>query len=478
MDVTTLNYDAASKLIPQVNAENEAFANGDHWQGGSGWSGPLLNSDDPLSSDARAYTERIFVVEDVLNEVLERHVHGVTGRAFVWYVTAKDETTQPDEALLAEVQTLLQTWLESRNGKAVMAEAVYNVLWAERGPLRLYVPSGVRDEGGNVPTGTMAESLARIFVEAPSPKVATLAEDPESKKPVGIYTYRDGETDAAELVYLDESNMTVIRTTAGEELPFDFGGRLTLFELRRPSLITVAQKSKQKFLNHVLTAAQASMSVAGWPEDFFFNALMPGKYEEVDGEKVWKSEPFRRGPGTANFLVGVSLNKENGETAVATPSHVRQQPVNPDSFIKLQESIRAAMLNRAHQGHVLITGMATASAEKLVKAKGEYEASLSITKEQVDRALTWLLETALAMAATFSHESRFLNLRVVADTQLDVGVIGFEERTAVSQLKKDGFISHKTALAWAGVDDVEGELALLEQENASAMDAPKVEAVS
>lgn len=463
-DFAQMTYDDAAALIPAVDAESEAFANGDHWQNGDGWTGPKLSSDDPLSSDVTDFLEGIFVVEDVLNEILERHTQGVVGRAFVWYVTGENE------GIVGEVQQLLQPWLESRNGKAIIEEAVRNTLWSERGPIRLYVPLGKRDEAGNIPKEPFAESLNRIFIEAPHPSSCSVVQDPDTKQEGGVYLFKQEDEDVAEIVFTDKERLTTVRTTDGEAAPpLDFGGALTMFEMRRKTMVTTAQKSKQKFLNHIMTAAQASISVAGWPEDFFFNAAMPGTWEQdSNGVKTFKPDTFKRGPGTANFLVGVSSQAENGSEVLATPQHKRQEPTNPDTFIKLKDELRASMLNRAHQGHTLLTGIATASAEKLVKSKGEYEASLSTTKEQVDRALTWLLETAVAMAVAFSGEAKYAGLQVVSDTQLDVGVISLEERRIVADLQKGGFISQRTALGWAGVDDVDGEMALLEQEGQAA----------
>ncbi len=98
MEYETLEYDAAVELIPDTGdvwfQQNSKFANGDHWQDGDGWTGPRLDDNHALSSTADSHTERIFVSEDVIGDIIERHVSGVVGRPPTWMIIDRQATAE------------------------------------------------------------------------------------------------------------------------------------------------------------------------------------------------------------------------------------------------------------------------------------------------------------------------------------------------------------------------------------------------
>ncbi|MCA9921996.1 MAG: hypothetical protein KC421_06485 [Anaerolineales bacterium] len=99
VDYSTLTFDDAVELIPDTSADwftaNSKFAAGDHWQDGDGWVGPQLGSDHPLKNTADTYIQRIFTVEDMIRDLMDRHVSGVLGKAMSW--TMVDRTAQGGE---------------------------------------------------------------------------------------------------------------------------------------------------------------------------------------------------------------------------------------------------------------------------------------------------------------------------------------------------------------------------------------------
>ena len=100
IDYNALEYDDAVELIPDTSeawfTANSAFAGGDHWQGGDGWVGPVLGSQHPLKSTTDTYIQRIFVIEDMINDIVDRHASGVLGKSVNWSLV--DRSAQAGES--------------------------------------------------------------------------------------------------------------------------------------------------------------------------------------------------------------------------------------------------------------------------------------------------------------------------------------------------------------------------------------------
>ena len=526
MDFNLLEYEDALEMIPDKDAEwfkvNQAFAQGDHWQEGAGWTGPRLDENHPLSAEALGYIERIFVSEDTFNEIIERHADGVAGSEFTWSVVsaaAEGEggsgaggsgaggggaagaagggtavtpggggDGQADQPLIAEAELLLREWIDTQGAIKALHDAVSSLAWSGRGPLRLYVPAGRRDESGMIPPGELPVSIMRIFVESPDPAQTAVALDPDTKDEIGIYTYTTAEDeDVAELVYIqpeskeDERPLTVLRVTGegGEMVELDFGGRLTMFEMRQNRLMTNSIVSNQKKLNHAATAEQSNLATAGWIARLILNGQMPGDYKrdqegnlvlDNSGRPQFVADPMVWGPESVNFIVGVTTTDEDGNERIANPTYVREEPSSPEVFIQTKVETRKFMLSRAKQAYVFLADDGRVSGESRLRARSDFESSLNKTKQELDKAITWLLETALAMAATFSGKPGYFDaVRIMADAQIDIGIVTPEERRVAKEMCEAGLVSKRTALTWIGINDVEGELQQMQLEAAEGI---------
>lgn len=483
------DYETVVEMVPDVDEEwfqiNRLFIeDGNYWQDGDGWSGPRLDDSHPLATDALNEIERTFVSEDVLQEIIDRHTQGVTGNNFTWSVvmrTAEGEEVEPNEELINEAKNLLSEWISKRGIKDTLKDAIASTLWSGRGPLRLYVPPGQRDDSGTIPTAELHLSIMRIFVDSPTPAQATVAEDADTKDEIGIYTYSSGDEDLAELVYLDdpmaEEPKTILRVTGGESeeaVPLDFHGRLTMYEIKRDRMINEAMVRNQKKVNHAATAEQSNLATAGWIARLILNGQMPGDYKrnpdgtiatDNDGRPIFEAEPMVFGANTVNYVVGVTTQDEMGNERLATPSYVREEPSSPETFLKTKERTYRYMLGRAQQAYAFLADDGRVSGESRLRARGDYEASLTTSKDVLEPAIEWMLETVLTMAATFSGKPGYFNeLRVNAEAQLDVGITTPDERRIAVELWEKQAISKRTMLSWLGIQDTEAELEQIEQE--------------
>ncbi len=475
IDITQLTVDQAMDMIPdrQENwlKSNQAFQVGDHWQDGGAWTGPALDKEHPDAKEATQAISQIFAPDPVLNEAVERRRDAVLGRTLGWNITG------PTKKLTSEAIELVTDWMVSRNVKRHLQQAVDNACWTKRGPMRVYIPSGLLvTEDGQTPTIPAGldpkAALDLIYFERVDPTQATVQQEASTKRPVGIYTYADEDgKPQAEIVY-KHGNKTIIYLAEQEGSAFELElkGMLPMHEIALSLMITEPLRRLQMKLNHASTAEQTNLATAGWAEDYFFNVAQPGAWEtqtDANGEakEVFTPDKIFRGPRTINWLVGEETTDEDGRQRIASPSHTRTEPSPPDTFIESADKTRTVILHRLKQGHVLLNESATSSGESRIKARGDFENSLADLKEEVDKTLVWLAATILQMAATFSGKpDYFSRLDIAADTKLDLGVITPKEKQAVRDDLEAGLISKRTAMKLIGIEDVDAELALITQE--------------
>lgn len=464
-----LEVEDLTKKIPPINGENALYAVGDHWQAGAGYTGPKLPDDHPLYNDWLTEMERIFVSRDVLSEIRKRERWALTGKAWTW--SLQDAENKPlAEAEATELRTYIEDWMKEKQIISTIADAIEKSSWAGdqgqdgRGVLRFFIPQERLDEGGNMKAENLGQALQLIELEAPDPATAVVFSDADSAyEKVGFISWKEEkggkEFERAEIVYVNEQGLTVLENLIDSDLvtsdmvEFNLLKSLTMYQFDRPLLIDRSQRSMQKFLNHSMTAFQAAVGGAAWPEDFFLGLLPPGTWvEQGDGELVFQPEPLKRGPGRSHFMQPATVvDEDGGEKAIAAAKHVRTDPVSPHLFTAAESSIVANMLSSAFQGYTLLTGLAQASGEKLQLAKGDFEASATDMANETRLMVSWVIETALALAEhILGGSSEPSGTNAYVEVQIDTGIVTMEHKLLLSQLRTDAFISHETALAEAG----------------------------
>jgi len=416
--------------------------------------------------------ERIFAPVNAVAEVTQRHAAAVLGHEPAWSFAPvrplKDgeEPTAAEQALIAEAEAALTVWWDARGAHTTLQAACIALLLAGRAPLRLFVPAGLletTETGLRVPTAPLDASLARIYLETPDPTACRVVRDPLTLAEAGVYHYNDDDgNERAEMTYLDTDGKTIVRVLGGDDeqaAALDLGGRLTIYEQRGDMLITEPVRRQQDHLNMHHTMMGRNGVLAGFVSRIFFNAQLP--------------EVLDIGGGTTNNIVGVPIYDQAGQPAgYATPNYVREEPVSPVTFIEAQRATKFALLEQTHQLHALLDGDGALSGESRKQARADFELSILPTAAQAARAIRWLLETALTMAAAFSGQAgRYAGLRAVVTLRTDTGPVSADDQQAARENKAAGLLSLATAMARVGVDDPDAEAAAIAAEQAERADA-------
>jgi hypothetical protein len=319
----------------------------------------------------------------------------------------------------------------------------------------------------------LEEALDFLWVAVPEPEQAIIVVDPDTMQEAGVYTFtRDNQT-WVELTYLIETGETALRLLksgeegSGQEAILDLGGRLWHHQMERSAFLSPQVRALQKLLNKEWTVLSRNLDTAGFVADFFLDANPPGEWELSGGEYKFTPAPIQMGPGTMNFIGASRSVDENGNVRWGNPSYVSRQPVQVDTFTNSLEATRHALMEELDQLHTLITGDATASGKSRVQALADYLLSLRETKQALDGAIRWLLETALALAAVFMGQpGRYEGLRAEANCRLDLGPIDPETMQAVIQLVNADLLSRETGMGRVGIDDPAAEKERIAQERA------------
>lgn len=511
IDPTTLKLKDAQDLLSVHLAEGgkdavpieqaRAYFKGDHWEDGKGWIGPRPPQDDENYTSILEQIEAAFVSKNVVAEIVRRHRDGVIGHEPIWSLTVRrplaegKSPTKKEQDLIDEAEALLTSWWDARKPHKILKRMVAKLLWARRGSLRLFVPTGKRKkqegQGGKVeaivPKGSPDEVIQRIYLVDPEPEQAGVLVDTDTMEEVGVWSWKDSKGKAkVELSYTDEAGQTVVRVLSEdgseESEALALGGRLTIFEVERDPVVTKQVIQNQRLVNQAMTMLPRNVNLGGFLERVIFNAQMPG-YEVDDADapngKRFVPLPYKLGAGTTNVLKGIEIKDEDGTKRIASPSIQYKDPVPVTTFKDTKQIGYENILEETDQIHVLVAGDATASGESRKQARAGFESSLLDTKPEVDGAVRWLLETVLALAAAFSGQpGRYASLRAVAQCRIDAGPRTADEDRQVGESYDRGLLSRATAMSRIGVEDVDAESAAIDAEREAAISAGQAKAAA
>ncbi len=482
MDYTAITYTDAQKLLnDRFSAKNgklpdlremksrRDFDADEHWQGGNGFIGQLPAGENALE---RTLTlQRGFSTEPIISEVLDTHVENVLGDE------PQISLEHPDasEAELAQTLEILKDWYDRRKTTIVLSDALRGARREHSRVIRCFIPSGNLTGEGRIYAANLKDALDKIWFRSEPVEAGGVVVDEDTAKELGLFLYRmkidKKDVSLCEYSYVDDASgatnwgtISNNKTGAGAEIadPFALGGHLPIYQLNVKPLIVNSVCQAQRAINLSGTMLTRNNNLAGSRERLAIGVQPPGEYVDKGTDETGATirefvpEPMRTGPGSFNFLQAQKMFDEDGVAkALANPNLIFTDPVPIDSFVGTSEHWRSVIYSHAKMRHLLMADSATASGKSRIEARKEFQSSLNQSKEAIDPAGAWLIETALRVAAEFMGKpGKFENLRAKFGASVSTVELTPEENAQIREDYKAGLIDLQTALELRQIKNV------------------------
>jgi hypothetical protein len=463
-----------SGTTPTLPSETEIkarryFDDGDHWQKGDGFIGQL-----PTGEGYEERTEllrKAFSPEDVISEVLDTHVENVLGNAPIVSLDGGGFS----DAELADTLEILNEWYDKRQNTKILASALRSARRETAGVLRAFIPSGLINGEGRIQAKDLKDALSKIWIRSEYIENGGVIVDEATATELGLFIYRMriGETDVSlcEYAYLDAMERTIWGTASahkqgvGAEVaePFQLNGALPIYQLNAKALITNSVCQAQRDVNLSGTMLTRNNNLAGSRERLAIGVQPPGTWSDTtidaEGNQTREFVPaeMKTGPATFNFLSAMPIFDDEGKiTGFGNPNVIFTDPVPVNTFLETSNHWRTVIYSKAKMRHLLLADDATASGKSRIEARKEFQSSLNESKEVVDPAGRWMIETALNIAAHFIGQSgKYLGVKANFDAQVSTIELTPEEIMQIRADYQAGMIDLKTALELRGFKNVD-----------------------
>jgi len=489
MNFTTARSYVA-QTIPWWYYNAQLMYDGDHWQGGWGWAGPMLSPDDAGYQTMWALISRTFVSRNVIREIVNRHINGVLGRFPKWTLMPIDGTTGEDEMpeatkkLIAEATAFIRDWLAARNTHQQLKLYLQDLLMPTgRSCFRFFVPPGLATELAGSTTirqlnvgDSVSEALQRIYLEKPKVDECAVVTDPDTQRQVGIRLM--SKPDRAWLTFLDQQGQKTFVRTVGNEggstgVSYEMGGRLLMFQGRRDPLVTTQFLQMQKAMNFAESVIPRTNETAGFLQRIITNAQLQGTWakDPNTGALTFTPDPSQEpvyGAGITNYISGQVIEDEDGTVKQATPGVHIQEPITPSGVIDSAKHWRTSMHFEGHQPHMIEdSGMPPELARQ--------EAGLALLDSAIPviDATSWIISAGLAFAEALRGEvGRYTEvLRPVVSAFVNIGPVSADEKTAMIAAFEKAVLARESVQETAfQVEDVDAENDRIASQPGAAID--------
>ena len=474
---------------PKDYRTRQKFIEGDHWQNGAGWVGPLPPIGDATRTDALKLIKKSFTSQNTCREVVERHTDAVAGNDPLWIYTNDEEDVE-------NLNAQMRQWWKKRKMHKLLQKALFMAKWADRAFLRRVIPpSRITDVLIDPLTGDIftdndvenldpefvstleettvildlpfAEAVDMIQIELLEPTKGAVVQDTETLREYGLYVYKVGSLEHAEVSYVDEGGLTHLLILIGDkvisDVSLDLGGHLFHYEVELSTLITPQVMDLQKMVNKSYTQASINMDWSAFTERIFLNAQWPYTIEDDGhGGKIRKPKKFETGAATTQWVTGIVLKDEGtGKQTISTPEVKWREPSDPTVFDKAKMMAYRGILQEVRQLHALITGEATTTGESRKQALVEFNKSVEPTKNEADLMGLWLIDGQVRFAGALSTDGPALGLSLKFNTVVEVGPVDANEIRLWNDVRTAGALSLKTFLSKIRVEDVDAEVRLV-----------------
>lgn len=509
---------AATPDFVRINAD---YVAGNHLRDGEEWIGPPPPEE--MREEGLADLALKWTPAPVVNECLENHVSGITGREIGFELVRRataDEITDDDplEIQRDAINAAIGAWWDKRGALGTLQEWTERLLWASRAPMRLFVPPGLMEKAADgslrLPDiSTPEEALEYIYLDAPNAESATVYTDSHSRRQCGLYRYTHSEAPAnglvslvgetkqrLERVFVADANegergpnrpgikkgQTVLQIieprqligptqnaaaqpadSVVAEVVFPCGGYSLMFEARRPLVFTDPVRRLQRAVNLLNTLLGMNAVYAGFRSRDYMNATPPR--DEDDNDMAITS-----GPAQAMFWYSqpYTVKHKDGttETKYMPVSLVTTEPVDSGPLLEVKNDFERQLRRAFRQEHTFQTGSSQQSAVALIQQRAAYLVHLLQTKPAVEDALVWLQGAlwcfALYLSGNANQIDEFLqNFRATAMAKPYTGPLTPEEVRGIIEMVAARLMPREMAAGLLGVDDLDAFIAAIERED-------------
>lgn len=408
-------------------AHGEQFRNGQYWRGRK-----------PKGANF-AEILKLYKQNNQISRCLRTVVSGILGKDPEWDLrrrTGKDKSGDPKivtsktNKVLKALEASVGDWHDDADVQRVLEEAKFVEQWGGSCCLRLYIPDEFTEEV-EVAQGTVDDlptALELLFLQVVEPGEGGAIRDDHDRIIGYYYLFKeddDAEADggqdrielhAPERTYILDGNYNVLTNEDGDERSgpnplFDPARRrrprFMMFEMKRKdgASVTSDVMDAQDALNVSGTYQRRNEDIAGFRSLVTINAKPPTDAEGK--ETTWKLSA-----DVTLDLVGFDLQLESDystglpsqQQARTTPGWGVIEPVDPAHFQKSESGYKADIYDHFDQMHLYSPFLAI-SGEAKREDRNPYEKRIITEAVTVADALTWVIETPLAVAGWLSGEN-------------------------------------------------------------------------
>ena len=446
---------------------NRQLYEGDHWPS---WVGPK-----PEQSDKSELLRRVFQSANVVKDCTDFMATCLVGGGFEWYLKDSDGERGESEAI-SSTERLLTRWLDWVNQQAIergtefsdpWVEFVVNLLVDEQAALRIFKP--LRYSFDEI-------QYRRLHLQALKRKALTVERDDEDGFIDQIqFSMCGGGTETHKWVQpMDEEG----QPTGPGQIQMDRDGaaigdpmdRWPLVVVNGNELITESVRQLQSSLNHGLTMKLMGQEMFGFRERVYLNAQAPGTWakDPNGGPDIFTPGDMTRKPGVDTYMAGIpteSVGDTSRAQGFTTPSVYDAEPIDPTALLKSIDADIALIHRQFKQGFRLSSDDGgNLSGSSRVQQRAEFHDYMKLWQPRIEGAIANVLNVVLELLEE--------DYTAVVTLRCSTGKLTPEERQALIVEYQAGLMSKTTAMAMLGsVQDIDAELALIEEERAKAMAA-------
>lgn len=446
------------------------------------WIGAKFSGGQQASALNKAI-EEFFQSVNLINECINRHTAAVLANPPIFYFSDQVGTEKSGElGAIADqlVQRMTDNWAEQAivNDDGILdylefldpnplAKAFMLACIIGRGYLRLYCPEEDKAD---------PDPAKRVSLHAPQPDSISVERNNSGRIKRISYNFIDEDGSVKSEVQEIEptSRKTVFwqedkdkKEISGSKFDIDLNGRFTIFEIKRPSLISPSIIQSQKAINFTLTMLLRNVAYGGNRQMNVTNAQRPGRWEvdPVSGERTFipdENASMIASPGAVNFIQGIPLFDEDGNLkSYSSPTVVNTDPVPPETFVKTFDLFSVAMYRSFSQGYVLASDLVL-SGRSRESLKDDALPALKRDCSHVSIIFRSLIQTALLMVVDEVEE--FKKLTAVVELKPGLSSPTGEQIAEARENLKEGLASLSRTMSAIGIEDTDAEIELIREE--------------